>query len=117
MYTELYFEWDDPEIAQYQAEMAKAEAGQPFDMATLKQWVSHPVAVDCPDEMDDDFVWMVLVKDDEYNFRKANGKLDKTFKKLANKFKRADGGPLMVFGPKGKTQHAPEERDAQGEDE
>lgn len=48
---------------------------------------------------------------------KSNKADDKTFKKLEAKFKKGDGSPLHVFGPKGKTQHAPGDRDGQGEDE
>jgi hypothetical protein len=123
MYTEINFEPDDPEIIEYFEEMDKALNGLPYDITVMRKWYSEPVRIDANDESGD-YIWTVLVTDDQYNYRKnTQGKIDKTFKKLDKKFKKKKNQPTdpdepqHVWGPLGKVRHAPEERDEQGEDE
>lgn len=149
MYTDIYFEKDDPEIVEYFEELEKAKNNESFNMDVFRQWHSHPVMVHEPGAAEGetpDYIYMVLVKDEQYEQRvtlfnavfedpiedpdkemkeklkakqdkmKAKKDKDKTFKQLEARFKRADGGPLMVFGPKGRTQHAPEEREIDTEE-
>ena len=45
MYTEIYFDKDDPEIVEYFEELEKAKNEEPFDIQVFRQWHSHPVMV------------------------------------------------------------------------
>lgn len=154
MYTEIYFEKDDPEIVEYFEELEKSLNNEPCDVNVLRQWYSEPVKVYEPGAEEGktpDFVYCVLVRDLEYldrrdlfateaedideendspaeqaakaarNAKRAQMKIkkasDKTFKKLETKWKQNGTDPVHVFGPNGKTQNAPEERDDQGDDE
>ena len=119
-YTEIYFDKDDPEIVEYFEEMEKANNGEPYDAEVFRKWYSSPVPIYEPVEEGEvpDKIYCVLVTDEQYEQRKnVDMKVDKTFKKLENKWKKQDGSGLHVFGPKGKTQNAPEDRDDHGEDE
>jgi len=73
MYTEIYFDKDDPEMVEYQSEMTKALAGEKYNASVLKQWYSEPVPVyvsGAAEGETPDFKWVVLLTDEQYAARK-----------------------------------------------
>ena len=69
MYTEIYFEKDDPEIVEYFEELEKSLKNEPCDVNVLRQWYSEPVKIYEPgakEGVKPDYIYAVLVRDLEY---------------------------------------------------